>query len=99
MKNRKPGTVAANQIPIYDGKGRQRGHVGPKATSVTVARFIGTHGAKLGKVKGRTAWIGPPLADVSAAGTTAGAPAPETANQKSARGSNPAPRSSWSFPK
>lgn len=87
MKNRKPGTVAANKIPIYDDKGRQRGAVGPKATSVTVSRFIGQHGAKLGKVKGRTAWIGP----------SAPMPRkPETANHKSARGSV---RNSWTYPK
>jgi hypothetical protein len=91
MKDRKPGTVAANKIPIYDHRGRPRGHVGAKATALTVARFTGTLGATLGRKNGRRAWLGAkPLADVSAAGTTAGAPAPETANHKSARGSVPA---------
>jgi hypothetical protein len=59
MKERKPGTVREGRIPIYDHKGQMRGHVGPKATSVTVSRFINQHGAKLGKKDGRQAWIGP----------------------------------------
>jgi hypothetical protein len=37
-----------------------RGHVGPKATEVTVARFTGQHGSKLGKRDGKPAWISPP---------------------------------------
>ena len=97
-KARQPGTVAANKIPIYargaDNELQQRGHVGAKATSVTVSRFIGKHGAKLGKVKGRTAWIGPATPSPTPLQRKA-----ETANQKSARGSNPAPRTSYSFPK
>lgn len=90
-KPRRPGTVAANKIPIYargaDGELQQRGHIGAKATSVAVSRFIGKHGAKLEKVKGRTAWVGPaaPMP-----------PKPETANHKSARGSV---RDSWTYPK
>jgi hypothetical protein len=90
MKPRKPGSVAANKIPIFDHKGNLRGAVGPLATSVTVARFTGTHGAKLGRKSGRQAWLGAkPLADTSAAGTIAGAPAPqpETADHAAARGS------------
>jgi hypothetical protein len=54
-----PGTLHPHHIPIIDHKGRHRGHVGPKATAATVARFIGLHGAKLGKKDGQTAWIGP----------------------------------------
>src|SRR5574337_907254 len=54
-----PGTLHPHHIPIYDHKGRHRGHVGPKATAATVARFIGQHGAKLGKKDGKVAWIGP----------------------------------------
>ena len=54
-----PGTLPDNRIPVYDHKGRMRGQVGPKATSVTVTRFVGQHGAHLGKKDGRTAWIGP----------------------------------------
>ena len=55
-----PGVVPESRIPIYDHKDRMRGHVGPKATSVTVARFTGQHGSKLGKRDGREAWISPP---------------------------------------
>jgi hypothetical protein len=90
MKQRKPGTVAANKIPIYDHRGNLRGAVGHKATAVTVARFTGTVGAKLGRKDGRQAWLGAaPLADVSASGTTAGAPVIPTKKQNydSARGS------------
>ena len=82
MKPRKIGAVAANKIPIYHD-GVLRGAVTPAATSITVARFTGHHGAKLGKHKGRTAWISnEPLADVSASGTTAGAPRNETRNRR-----------------
>jgi len=59
MIERKPGTVREGKIEIFDHKGRPRGHVGPKATAVTVARFIGLHGAKLGKKDGKPAWLGP----------------------------------------
>lgn len=53
-----PGVVPAHRIPIFDHNGHMRGHVGPKATSVTVARFLNRHGAKLGTKDGRPAWIG-----------------------------------------
>lgn len=56
----KPGSVPDNRIPIYDHKGRRRGHVGYRASAATVARFTGQHGSKLGKVDGRDAWISPP---------------------------------------
>ena len=59
MKERKPGTTQEGRIPIFDHKGHARGHVTPHATSMTVARFIGLHGAKLGTKDGRQAWIGP----------------------------------------
>lgn len=58
-KARKVGEVRPGRIPIYDRQGNQRGHVGPKATSATVARFTGEFGAKLGKVKGRDSWSFP----------------------------------------
>jgi hypothetical protein len=54
-----PGEVPDSRIPIYDYKGRMRGRVGPRATEVTVSRFINQHGAKLGKKDGRDAWLGP----------------------------------------
>lgn len=44
------GDVREGRIPIVDHKHRLRGHVGPKATAVTVARFTGTHGAELKKM-------------------------------------------------
>ena len=53
-----PGTLPSHHIPIYDHNGHLRGRVGPKATSVTVARFLGWQGASLGKKDGRDAWIG-----------------------------------------
>ena len=56
----KPGLLNEHHIPIYDHKKRMRGHVGPLATALTVARFTGQHGSKLGKVDGKTAWISPP---------------------------------------
>jgi hypothetical protein len=77
-KIRKPGTVRSGRIPIYDDKGQMRGNVGPHATGITVARFLGKPGATLDKKDGRLAWIGP------------SAPQPrraETKNHKSARGS------------
>jgi hypothetical protein len=54
----KPGTsLPRGAIPIYAG-GVRRGHVsGNKATAATVTRF-GVRNAKLGKVDGKTAWIG-----------------------------------------
>jgi len=58
-----PGTVQPPHIPIFDHNGHIRGRVGPKATSVTVARFLGRHGATLGKKDGKPAWLGqkPPM--------------------------------------
>lgn len=60
--DRKVGTVREGQIPIYDYRGRMRGHVSPHATAVTVARFTGTLGAKLEKRNGRVVWQGAPPA-------------------------------------
>lgn len=53
----KPGELPPSRIPIYDAKGRRRGHVGRKASEATVARF-GVSDAKLGKKDGRDAWLG-----------------------------------------
>lgn len=58
MPQPQPGHPPMNRIPIVDHKGNMRGHVGHSATQATVARFLGRHGAKLGKHEGRTAWIG-----------------------------------------
>jgi hypothetical protein len=77
-KQRKPGEVPPNRIPVIDDQGRLRGHVGSKATSVTASRFLGKLGATLGEKDGRLAWIGP------------SAPQPhrlETKNHAAARGS------------
>lgn len=56
-KQRKPGTVAPNRIPIISRAGDVVGNVGGKATQATVARFLGHHGARLGTYKGRRSWI------------------------------------------
>lgn len=59
-KPRKPGTVPPGKFPVYDRSGHLRGHVGPKATAVTVTRFTGQAGAVLGKKKGeRDSWSFP----------------------------------------
>jgi hypothetical protein len=59
-KQRKPGTVPPGRIAVLDRKGNLRGHVGPKATSVTASRFTGQPGAKLTKNKGeRDSWSFP----------------------------------------
>jgi len=58
-KRRKVGEVPPGKIAVVDRKGRLRGHVGPKATSVTAARFTGEHGAKLTKDGDRTSWSFP----------------------------------------
>jgi len=55
-----PGVIPEHRVPIYDHKGRYRGHVGPNGTPATVARFTGQHGAKLGVKDGRKAWLSPP---------------------------------------
>lgn len=54
----KPGMPPVHRLAIYDHKGNMRGHVGRTATAATVARFLGRHGAQLGKKDGRDAWIG-----------------------------------------
>ena len=66
--NKELGDVREGRIPIVDHKHRLRGHVGPKATAVTVARFTGTPGAELKKMDkdgkitedgdGRDVWVG-----------------------------------------
>ena len=61
-KQRRPGQVPPGRIPVLDRKGQLRGHVGPRATSVTASRFTGQPGAVLtkGKSKGeRDSWSFP----------------------------------------
>jgi hypothetical protein len=57
MKKQNESAIPETRIPIFDNKGRLHGHVGKKATAVTVGRF-NVRNAKLGKKDGRTAWIG-----------------------------------------
>ena len=82
MKERKPGEVAPNHIPVIDKHGFVRGYVHGKATGATAARFTNNPAMRLSKHEGRPAWI--------EQDTGASAPQPrrpETANHKSARGS------------
>jgi hypothetical protein len=58
-KKRKPGEVPEGRIGVFDRNGHLRGHVGPKATSVTAARFTEQHGARLTKKDGRDSWTFP----------------------------------------
>ena len=59
MKKRKPGQVPPGRIPVLDHAGNVRGHVGPRATAATAARFTKRTGAVLRKVKGRDSWTFP----------------------------------------
>ena len=54
----KPGALPASRIPIYDGQGRRRGHVGYKASEATVTGLFGVADPKLVKRDGRDAWVG-----------------------------------------
>jgi len=60
-KKLKIGEVPPGRFGVYAGGAGGAlvlvGHVGGRATSITARRF-GAIGAKLDKVKGRTAWIG-----------------------------------------
>jgi hypothetical protein len=53
----KPGELSPSRIPIFDSKGRRRGHFGRLASEATVARF-GVADPKLQKKDGRDAWVG-----------------------------------------
>jgi len=59
MKKRKPGTVPPDRIPVLDQRGNVAGHVGPRATAATAARFTKRTGAKLMKRNGRDSWCFP----------------------------------------
>jgi hypothetical protein len=58
-KIRKVGEVPPGKIPVFDPQGRLRGHVGPKATAASVARFHGYGGSQLTKKDGRDSWSFP----------------------------------------
>lgn len=68
-KQTTPGNVGDGKIAVYDGRGRMRGQVGPKATAATVSRFHGQLGSTLGTKDGKPAWIAPTLGAVSAEGS------------------------------
>jgi hypothetical protein len=97
-EQRKPGTVREGRFPIVDGHGNVRGNVGSHANAATVARFVPKNGAaatlKYHPPLKRTCWVCPPLADVSAMGTDAGAPAGQgstpslAASLRAGKGSN-----------
>lgn len=70
QKDRKPGDLPPNKLGCYDRKGQLRGVVGPRASSVTVARHTGQLGAKLTTINGRPAWANETLAQASAEGPT-----------------------------
>jgi hypothetical protein len=98
MKERVPGTVREGRYPIVDGHGNVKGNVGPNVTAQTVSRFVPKNGAaaelKYHAPLKRMCWVCPPLADVSAMGTTAGAPTGAgstpnlAASLRAAKGSN-----------
>jgi len=58
-QKRKPGEVQPGKVAVLDDKGRLRGHVGPRATSVSASRFTGKPGAVLGKTGDRDSWSFP----------------------------------------
>lgn len=75
-KRNKPGELPPNRIPVIDGHGHRRGHVGYKASAATANRF-GVHDAKLVTHEGRPAWQGMTLAEASCAGTNPAMPKPQ----------------------
>jgi hypothetical protein len=83
----RPGVIPPNRLGVYDGQGRLRGQVGPKATASTAARFHGQLGSKLGKgPDGKQAWLAPnAAADTSS--TNAAAKAKLAASLRTAKGS------------
>ncbi len=86
-KQSKPGTLPDNRIGVYDRALRLRGHVGPKATAITAARFNGELGSTLGTgPDGKQAWLAPTLADVSAKGSASPGAQGDTLADKSSEG-------------
>jgi hypothetical protein len=62
-KQAKPHEVAPNRVPIYDHKGRLRGHVGKRASAAILPHFGLTNGGELvkgGKIDNRPEWHGSP---------------------------------------
>lgn len=49
--------IAPHRIPIITKGGNVAGTVGKRATTATVARFLGHPRARLGEYYGRKAWI------------------------------------------
>jgi len=60
IPKRKPGDVPPGRLAIVDRDGNVRGHVGRTATQATVKRLLGSYDTKLGRHKGRPAWIQQP---------------------------------------
>ena len=56
-KRVKVGAVPQGRVAVYDHNLNRRGHVGPKASAVTAARF-GAANATLQRVRGAPAWVG-----------------------------------------
>jgi hypothetical protein len=82
-----PGKVGVGKIAVYDGKGRMRGQVGPKATAATVSRFHGQLGSKLGTgPDGKPAWLAPTLGKISAQGSATPGAQGDTLADVSSRG-------------
>ncbi len=84
-----PATIPKDQIAIYDHNGYMRGRVHAGATSATVARFTGAHGAELKKRDGKYEWRMPRKKGVTVAQQQTGALDKEAhaASVKAARGS------------
>ena len=86
-KQTKPGRVADGKIGVYDGKGRMRGIVGPKATARTAARFHGQLRIKdRHRTDGKPAWLAPTLGAVSAQGSATPGAQGDTLADVSSRG-------------
>lgn len=86
-KTIRPGVIAPNRLGVYDGQGRLRGQVGPKATASTAARFHGQLGSKLGKgPDGKQAWLAPKAA-TDTSSNNAAAKAKLAASLRTAKGS------------
>ncbi len=81
-----PGVVPDGKVGVYDGKGRLRGLVGPKATSATASRFHGQLGSTLGTKDGKPAWLAPTLGEISAQGSATPGATGDTLADVSSRG-------------